>query len=358
MQSLLLRDANVRVDAVNGFNRRGHPHVQAHAVIDGQFEHTFPAESRVSKSLSVMSPEQLSDRLSGGHFFFVDQQLIDFRDGNYEGFVHTDDALEQLIELIGITNTKRFGVGARLLKGNTHAGNIMLGKLWSKTDIVVPGYQTGGTFDSQLIFTWNPFVHTVNTIFNLVRQICTNGMVGITSFLNTRVPIINRWEEHLEIANRQIQHKVHAMATTRFAQMATERATVGEIYQVMGHALARHKTAVDGGRNTEAAQLRNIITILDPKTHLAKTYRESVFSDARVAAQLPGHLTTFDTYNMATEVRSHSTENEKSTPLALDRFANRILFDRENLTGHVGKFEAPPISQFSDSEQAFFGLVH
>lgn len=354
----LIRNADVSIRAESGRNRKGATRTVAIADINGRFEHRFPAESRVSKALEVMTPDQLSQRLSGGQFFFMDERLVDFRDSQYHGFVHSDEAIGQLMDHLGTTDTTIFGRGARLLKGNTHAGHLLLGKVWSEHGIQVPGYQTGGEFNSRLIFVWNPFTRTINTLFQLVRLICTNGMTGLTSFLNTKVPVINRWEEHLEIANRQIQNKVEGIAKLRFAQMGTERASVAEVDQLFGHALQRSKAAIENGLVSEADRLRNISTIVNPRIHLADVYRAEVFKDKRLGAQLPSHLTAFDAYNIATEIRTHTSESDTSSSLALDRFANGILFDREDLSGQIGSFAEPPTSSFSDPDQAFFGTVH
>ena len=52
-----------------------------------KFEHKFAHNSRISKHLTVMTPTQLSERLTGGSYFFVDENLYDFREGNYKGHI-------------------------------------------------------------------------------------------------------------------------------------------------------------------------------------------------------------------------------------------------------------------------------
>lgn len=313
---------------------------------DQTVEHDFAGTSRVSKALDVMTPEQLSERLSGGSYFLIDGKLHDWRDGNYHGFVHTDESIDKLAEVVGVTTKPTHKAGQQ--------PQVVLGKQWSDNPIVIPEYKEGGQFSSVLSFRWNPFSSNVNSELEIVRQICSNGMVGITPFLNSRIPLINRWEEHLEIANKQIQHKVDDIVTRRLAQMGRERATVADLLLLEDHIRARlqHMATTD---IDEQQMLRSLISIVSPTMHLSQYYKDGVFQDRRVAAQVPAHLTTFDAYNITTEVRTHTTENRDSTTFALDKFANALVFDHKDTTNASGKFVQPQSSSFSDADTAFFG---
>ena len=284
----IIRAADVEIELDH--NAKNHP--IARATFADRFEHRFDATSRISRALETMTPVELAERLTGGTFFFgPNGQLIDFRDGNYHGFVHTDESINRLLGVIGASETK--------------SGDSSLRKVWSTNEINVPEYASGGDFSSRLSFKWNPFHTHINSAFELVRLVCTNGMVGLTSFLNTKVPLINRWEEHLDIANLQIQNKVTSIVSQRLGQMGLERATIAECQQVADHAHNRLKdgNALDGeARN----RLQNISMIASPERHLGGVYRDNVFNDRRLGAQMPAHLATFDVYNMATEVRSHT----------------------------------------------------
>lgn len=355
----LLRNAPVKASAIE-FNKKMFARIE----IDGKYEHTFDSKSRVSKALQVMSPDALTERLTGGHYFFVNGQLVDFRDRMYNGFVHTDEAIAQLADVIGFTdaNSNSIGTGIRSFKRNTVANSILLGTVWSHNEITVPGYRSGGEFNSQLVFVWNPFVHTINSMFQLVRLICSNGMVGLTDFLNTKIPLQNRWREHLDIASRQIQHKMEEITQSRFAAMSTERASVAECEQITSHAHARLKAHAEQKvflTDDEVNTLQTIQTLSDCRTQLRDVLRTDVFNDKRLAAHVPSHLTTFDVYNMATEMRSHTTESPESTNFALDRIANGLLFDHKGLTGVVSQFaHKERVATFSDPEVAFFGKLH
>lgn len=346
----LLRDAHVSIRATR--NEKNFP--VAIADINGKYEHRFDATSRVSKSLELMTPEDLAARLSGGQYFFVGNDLVDFRDGHYNGFVHTDESIANLVEVLGINPAKDLNTKVH---NNLISGDWVLGNKWSDHGIVVPGYQDGGEFKSELHFGWNPFVKTVNSAFMLWRLICTNGMRGLTSFLNTKIPLINRWEEHLDIANRQIQNKVEGMVARRLSMMGAERATVAETMLVAQHA----QTRLAKGERLDQIQrdrLRNIANIAHPMPHLGGVYKSNVFEDRRLAAQMPAHLSTYDVYNIATELRSHTNESDGSSDHALDKFANEIVFDRKDLTAHASRYTLPQQSSFSDPDAAFFGEMN
>jgi len=87
---------------------------------------------------------------------------------------------------------------------------------------------------------------------------------------------------------------------------------------------------------------------------LKDVYRFGVFEDKNLSAQLPGHLTAFDAYNIATELRTHTNPTSKSTDNALDKFANVLLFDRQSNYNAAGKV-VNRTSSFSDPTKAFFG---
>lgn len=352
----MIRNADVEVEQT--FNSKNFP--IANITVNGQLTHRFDASSRISKSLDVMTPSDLAGRLDGGNFFFANGQLLDFRDSNYRGFIHSDASIGKMIEVIGYTGKDEDTGGAQIDRMrrkmfNSTNADVVLSKVWSDHEIEIPLYNDGGQFSSRLSYKWNPFMKDVHSAFDLVRLICANGMTSLSSFLNTRIPLVNRWEEHLEIASRQIQNKVSNKVIARLAEMGGERATIAECQLIVEHADERMK-----GENTDRAsreRLKHISMIASPLLHLGSMYKENVFSDRRLGAQLPAHLSTFDIYNMITEINTHSQETPKSTARAVDMAANALVFDREDLTKHASRYGQPAASAFSNPDEAFFGLV-
>ena len=352
----MIRNADVEVRHIVDTRK----HSVAEITVNGQYQHRFSPKSRISKHLDIMKPTDLADRLTGGSFFFIDDKLIDLRDGQYNGFIHEDASISKFIDVLGYQD--------RTALSNLHqrkrdasedvVSDIVLRKVWSNNEISVPGYSGGGDFNSQLSFVWNPFVKTINSAFDLVRLICENGAVGLTSFLNNRVPLMNRWEEHLDIASRQIQNKVCDVVTGRMQLMSLERASVGDCLLLEQHAFDRLYSA-NTGATDDREQLMKLMHAVAPKAHLAGVYQDNVFGDKNLASQLPSHLTAFDAYNIATEMRTHTSASAKSSDNALDKFANAVLFDRQdNYHASASRLTAPKESVFSSPERAFWGLMH
>jgi len=286
-----LRNADVEVTKTRDEKSRD----VALITIDDKYQHRFDYKSRVSKSLDLMTPEDLAGRLTGGSYFFVGDNLYDFRDGFYGGFEQTDETIAHLNDLLGIRDTGR---GGMRVHENVTSRHVKLGCKWSNNPITIDAFKDGGEFESELHYGWSPFLKTINSAFMLNRLICTNGMRGLRSFMNTKIPLVNRWDEHLNIANIQIQNKVESITQRRFEQMATERASVAELLVLTDHAGQR----IRAGENKFAAdneRLRNIKYIADPRNHLNNVYQSHMFKKNATSAQYPGHLTTMDAYNIA-----------------------------------------------------------
>ena len=99
-----------------------------------------------------------------------------------------------------------------------------------------------------------------------------------------------------------------------------------------------------------------LLNAISPSTNLSEVYRSSVFDDKNLASQLPGHLSMFDIFNVATELRTHTAESKGSSDFSLDKFANDILFDdadRKIVTHNKNV----ALASFSNPDNAFFGLM-
>ena len=317
-------------------------------IIDGEYEHQFPASSRVSRALADAHESQIEKRIQGGSFFLQNGQLVSFKDGNKKHFVHTDESIQALIDTIGYTTADEHLGGQNRLSTR----KLKLQDVWSDVELEIPGYQTGNEFNSQLSFAWSPFEAHVSSVFRLIRLICTNGMTGTTNFLNTNIPLVNRWDEHLDMASKQIQNKVTGMMENRFNQMIHQHATVRDLQRVMDHITKRAK--IDDNRHSQKVMDMMIGTaqMIDPKTNLGNQYLGSAFEDGRVGDRLASHISMHTLWNLITELSSHTVEGEGSTDFGLDRFANEILFDRldDPTLGMAGEVELD--SNFNNVEAA------
>lgn len=357
----MIRNANVEVRAVSTLNARNTRVRQAEIVINDKFVHRFPATSRISKHLEMMTPDLLASRLTGGSYLLVEvdgeYQLADFRDGAYNGFSHDDATIHKFNETIGVRPRAALMRHRRRHSEEDAGASVSLSVAWSKNELTVPGIATGGDFTSQLSFSWSPFVRTVNSSFDLVREICTNGMVGISPIITARVPVMNRWEEHLDIASRQIQNRTAAVVGERMKQMMVERATVAECQLLESHASSRLLT-LELENEAQFNRLKSLTAAVSPAMNLNTVYRDDVFLNKNIAARLPAHLTRFDAWNVATELRSHTNASAQSSDHALDRFANGLVFDADISLNTSAKIASQPrASAFSSPERAFWGVM-
>lgn len=351
----LIRNAQVAVKKVIQ-HENGNRRTFADVTINGQHNHRFPHTSRISKHLELMEESDLAARLTGGSFFFVEDELVDFRDGQYNGFIHDDASVGVFMDILGYQRKADLAF-AHIKKDEADTSKIVLRKVWNENEISVPGYQSGGDFQSQLSFVWNPYVKTINSAFDLVRLICTNGMVGVTSFLNTKIPLFNRWEEHLDIAARQIQNKVNSTVINRIQSMSAERASIADCMLLEQHAFDRLYAGGEKGEG-ERDRLFAIMAACNPRNHLSSVYQPAVFDNRDMGAQLPAHLSTFDAFNIATELRSHTGQTRKSSDFALDKFANGLLFDREdNYVASASRYTTKSAASFASPERAFYGVM-
>ena len=351
---------NAHVDVTKTITAQGG--TVASIVIDNQYEHRFSAKSRISKHLDLMTPADLSARLSGGSFFMVNDELVDFRDSSYNGFIHSDDSIIQLMDTIGVSskNSRRFGQRSASDQGDEVVdSDIILRKDWDTRGFQAPGFESGGEMESKLYFNWNPFVQNVRATYELIRLICENGAVGVTPIFNGKIPLVNRWQEHLDIANDQIQQTIADLVSHRMLEMKTQRASLYQTLLTTGHAHSRMKDKA--ATLDDVDKLYRIAQVVNPELHLDKVYNGNVFSDSRLSKQVPSHLTTMDLYNIITEIRSHTTERDGSSGRSLDGLANELMFNTDNkmFEASTKRYDtAPKLSSFSDPEQAFFNTIH
>lgn len=332
----------------------------AEITINDKYQHRFHKNSRVSKHLNLISPQQLEQTLTGGTYLIIDDQLADFRDKNYTHFVHDDSSIDKMIDIIGYTkdqNNSRRRTRQNRRDHDAFESSISLKNEWDKTEIIIPHYQQGGEFTSELSFQWSPFMKTINTTFDLVRQICTNGMVGMTTLLSTKVPVINRWEQHLDIAAKQTQLNIIDLVSKRLNQIDKFSASVGQCLALSQDINNRIQTT-PLINSDQIQMLQNLAYVVSPITHLSKFYNQNVFNDKHIADQLPSHLTQLDMFNIATELRTHTIANDKSPQSRLDRFANYALFDSKKLQYEQANKSTNKLSYFSNREQAFFSEIN
>jgi len=349
MTPTLLRNANIKgqISAPNNKGQSG-----LNITINDEIEHYFSPESKIGKELGYLSAQKIIDRLNNGNFFIIGDKMVDYRDNRYSGFIHTDNSIENLYKTLGLTKIEKKSSIFNRFRQHNNSG-FEIGGAWTKSEIEVKALKEGGNFTSNLRFGWNPFSPNVSTKLEIERLICTNGMVAMTPLLNYKLPVINNWEEHIEIAAKQIGNKVDSLINHRVEEMAHTRATVQELMAV--EAFAANRMTNPEISKEERDRLKNIRFAANPKIHLDKIYSSKVFENRNLAAHSDAHLTQFDAWNMLTEMDSYTKETQGATSLSVQRAANVLLFDSQRHDSHGKTFKAS--ENLGDHTSAFFGEV-
>jgi len=220
-----------------------------------------------------------------------------------------------------------------------------------------------GAFETALHFGWSAFSQNVSSAFTLWRLICENGMRGTTNFLNSQIPLVNNWEEHLEMANRQLMNKINSKMDERILALSGQRASVADCLLLNGHIADRRESINNAANSDTLGRLSRIQQIANPVLHLGDVYKSEVFKDNAMASTSPAHITGLDLFNMVTEVRTHTNSSTESSGRSLDMLANNLLFGSagrydnsrtQDVVQSLNSIDAPALID-NDPGKAFWG---
>ncbi len=276
--------------------------------------HEFKPGTAIADQLQFTTPEHLAQRLQGARLFIKDGELLDYRYADYNGVIHSQSTIESMIKHIGVESNSR-NVHGTLCSERRDIGMSFLRDRLGES----------GDFNLKVNFAWSPFMTNLTSTMDLIRLICTNGMRATNELLQAKVPVLNRWEEHLAIASKQLENRAQGMFENRFKEMISQRASLSTVNEIRAHAEERMK-----GEATfdQMAILRGIMDLTDVTRWsngvITQDMLESVSSAH--APTMPTHLSQYTAWNMITELDSHTSIVDGSSSLALTRMANRALF--------------------------------
>lgn len=358
----MVRGSDVELTPVTNYTKGEEKIVGVKLDVQG-YRHEFDRNSGLVRQLKAVTTDELQDRLSGGNYFFVNGRLMDFRAGDYEGFIQSDAGISNLMQHLGAMERKRGHFTRSVTPGFNR--EQVLGRAWEKQEFHVPGMKEGGAFNSTVSFMWNPFYRDIHTHVGVERLICDNGMVATADVMNYTVPMVNDWREGLEIAHRRLTNKLESTLVGGLENTTTHRASVATVALLNDHITNRMKAAVNFGNMSDAeasAKLRErnrrlleLGELTDVKRQLGQQYTTKVFEDRSIGKMLPSHLTAFDAFNIATELSSHTNESQHSSNSALNGIANGIVFQNSELKSQHAFVDTPRLSDFNDHDQAFMG---
>lgn len=275
----------------------------------------------IGRMIRMTNVENVQAMLQGGHFLFEGDELKEYRDGNYNGFIHDDDWI------------KRFSDTPQLLKH-------------MKSEIVVPDFGEGGKFDLNTGFTWSAFNPYLKTQVNLMRLICANGMRVKHKLFEKKVPLINNFEKHLDISAEQINITANKEIKSKLVGMNDIIASVRDVSLVGDH--IQKRLEVDP-LNERLNGLNEVIMAGE----FDEKYTSYALNSASITSHLPSHLSRFDLLNITTELMTHTRSVDRSTDNALNLISTNLIFS----DNEVNQFSTAKIPRtFANPEQAFFGV--
>lgn len=333
--------------------------------VENQMPYVFERGRKENKMIMEMDLSSIKEHFEGGTFVFLADDLIDYRVGNYSGYVRSEDNIKELTDILGCEkmNNGRRGVSDPFnqFRRNTVSSNIFLGGSGKEFELEIEGMGEGGVFKNTLIHKWNPFNPNVIVSLETERLICTNGMVGMSPFVTNEVPIINRVTEHLDLVSVQLAPQINSVLKDRFSNMSKNPASLNSMISANGILTDRLKDdakktsgfySEESDKTNNNAKLVQMKSILNVKKNLSHVYEDSVYESKELTKSLSGNITQFDLFNILTEAFSH-TNGKDANNLALQRDINKIVFDELNDKKAVqGKI---PLSSDSDHKRAFFG---
>ncbi|WP_137297232.1 hypothetical protein [Psychromonas sp. SP041] len=351
----ILRNAKVETKIL--FDKNGK--LTLTIIINNQYTHTFPATSRESRMVETSEQRVLDAFFNNGTYIIVDGTMQDYRPSTYRGFVQTDNALDALADIIGVEkfDKSKYADPVRGLYNQIRGkrnSDVFLGGTWDKFNLDVESLGLGGEFENKLVYRYSPFSKNIQTSFEVKRLVCENGMIANSPFVTFEVPVIDDWENNLQIVSSQLQPKINDILRGRFESMSKDnsRANVATVEKVHEIIQSRFFEVEDGADKQVFDKLTRFSEVTNITKNLGQFYKESSLYDTKAKVRMDSHLTQFDVYNILTEMGSHVGRAEV-TDFEINSTANKIIFDDFN--GKKKIKPTIPVSQESDHRRKFFG---
>lgn len=356
----VLKDARVRVF----YNEVSKDDIRLGIQVEDEMPHMFEKNDSENRLLEQMDLKTIQEKFNGGTYVFNNGKLIQYRDSFWNGYVRSQEEMNMLGEIIGSQAAKqKRGVSGMFesFRMNSINKQHFLGGEGQDFDLSIKELGEGGEFKNRLVYSWSPFDKNLLINLETERLICTNGMVGMSSFVTKAVPLVNRYQEHLDLISVQLQPQFNAILKDRFQNMSEQRASIHTMMNAHKLLTARQKennVSMRGGNRTDdvlgsISRLKKITPLLDVRETLGGVYKKEAFNNVEQNRHLEGNLTQYDVFNMLTEASSHTNGSFDSTD-RIQKEINRIVFDELNDKKNV-KGSVPKLDSGSDHRRAFFG---
>lgn len=280
------------------------------------FTHTFPHTSAVSEALSHYPVDRIAQRFNNGTLLFKGDALMDYRYGDYNGMIHTDDSIRALIEHVGA-------------KPNTKGGFPTLASDRKGLDVHLAKHIAGAGGESLITvnFEWSPFQTHISSFVDFMRMVCENGAMICTPILQNKVPVINDWKHHIDIAHTMLMNRTVDLMEKRTIQMINQQAPLSLVMNVINHAshrLEKTEFLTNGQRQI----LQGVLNACDVVRHSNGiiTMDDLEMVDKSWSDRMPTHMSLYSLFNCITEIGTHTEHIDGSSANGVRKLTNGILF--------------------------------
>ena len=169
-------------------------------------------------------------RLTGGSYFYINDQLVDHRDSTYVGYIMSESDIEELMNTIGYSAN----LSLKDLKGlhlvNSGRSDYALIKDYSKK-----GMSLGAV---TLYHVWSPFSNNIRFSYKLTVE---EGDVFYNRPLkNRKISIISsNWYDELKLQSDNCINELVNLLEKKFNTLKIEKCNVREVTDITEHAVTR-----------------------------------------------------------------------------------------------------------------------
>lgn len=304
-------------------------------VLDDEIKIPLDRRSDIVGQLNLGVDEApLLKRFADGSYFMVDGVVADYRTSNELKFTHSHDSISEMIKHLGMQKI-----------GNV----VQMTSITSELECEALNGQVGGLFDVKVGFNWSPFRTDIESVVEMIRQICTNGMVASDPIMSYRVPVINMWQDNLQVGNDILVHQFNKLVIPRLEAMPNERISM---YDVLGL-----RAVIADLRESSDLKSQHVMALGNMFDSLDELVTSDVVAIKKNLLQfIPAPISAYDAFNIATECGTHYVSGDKTSKRA-QAFANSLLFndDRSNKINLDLRNLVADTQTFMDVDRAFFG---
>lgn len=307
---------------------------------NGEFvSHRFGEKTETFRFMESFDDHEMMKKFNGGHYCVIDGTLVSFRYSDYNGFIHNDESVSILADVLGLDRERNTNT-SRLVDSP-----IFLGGAGESFGVRVAGLGDGGEFDANLTYSWSPFSDRITCGTEMVRLVCDNGMVSRSRFLTREVRIINDWQRNLGVVSTQMRPIITDFIQNRYSEMVNERASLSDTnsaLSVLAKRLTDKSTAEEIQRINRLQSIVDVSSRSDLHKNVRGTNTSTIITD----------LTRYDVVNILTEAFSH-VESSVSNNNQIQGAINKMVSNRSRIIANGG--EVKPY-QDGDHSLAFFGI--